>query len=260
MPSLFSPGLVSVTFRKYIVDEIIALVLDAELESIEWGGDIHVPHGDVETARLVAKKTTDHGLHVASYGSYYRLGESEKAGLSYEKVLESAVALGAPVIRVWAGSKGSADTVAATRKAIEEDALCITELTAKAGLEVAFEFHSNTLTDTCESTLSLLKAINNPALKTFWQVLPALSVEENSDCLRQLFPWLSNIHVFQWTESFQKMPLREGSAEWPEYLKILHGQGDKRPLLLEFVHNDTREALLEDAATLRAWAANFPQL
>ncbi|MEO6052373.1 MAG: TIM barrel protein [Chthoniobacterales bacterium] len=260
MSSLFSPGLVSVTFRRYSVDEIIALTEEAGLECIEWGGDIHVPHGKVETARIVAKKTTDHGLRVASYGSYYRLGESEQAGLSYEKVLESAVALGAPFIRVWAGSKGSADTVGAVRLAIEQDALRIAELTAQAGLEVAFEYHGNTLTDTCESTLALLQKVDHPALKTFWQTQPALSVEENVACLTQLLPWLSNVHVFQLTESFQKMPLREGTAEWPAYLKVLQAQGASRPLLLEFVHNETREALLEDAATLQAWAAEFPKL
>ena len=41
-------GLCSVSFRKLTVEEIIAAVKDAGLDGIECGGDVHVPHGDVE--------------------------------------------------------------------------------------------------------------------------------------------------------------------------------------------------------------------
>jgi 3-dehydroshikimate dehydratase len=49
------PGLVSVTFRKLSPQEIIALTAEAQLQVIEWGGDIHVPHGDIQQAENVAR-------------------------------------------------------------------------------------------------------------------------------------------------------------------------------------------------------------
>src|SRR5512137_1553394 len=104
---MIKPGLLSITFRKHSPADIIALVRQAQLTSIEWGGDVHVPHGDLARAGEVARQTTDAGLQVSAYGSYYRLGQSETAGLPFEKVLETAVALGAPTIRVWAGTVGS---------------------------------------------------------------------------------------------------------------------------------------------------------
>ena len=102
-------GLVSITFRKLSPRAIIDLVTRANLIGIEWGGDVHVPHGEIRVTRDVAQMTRDAGLLVASYGSYYRVGVSEADGLAFARVLESAIALGAPTLRVWAGNRGSAD-------------------------------------------------------------------------------------------------------------------------------------------------------
>ena len=49
-------GLVSVTFRELASREIVALVANAGLDGIEWGGDVHVPHGELSTARQVLRK------------------------------------------------------------------------------------------------------------------------------------------------------------------------------------------------------------
>ena len=78
------PGLVSITFRSLSPQDVIQLVKDAKLRAIEWGGDIHVPHGDLKQAKQVCAQTEEAGLQVAAYGSYYRVGESEREGLAFE--------------------------------------------------------------------------------------------------------------------------------------------------------------------------------
>src|SRR4051812_49693737 len=103
-------GLVSVTFRALGPQQVVELVRQANLDAIEWGGDIHVPHGDTARAREVRTMTLDAGLAVAAYGSYYRAAVSDADGLPFARVLETAVALEAPTIRVWAGNKASADS------------------------------------------------------------------------------------------------------------------------------------------------------
>ena len=70
-------GLVSASFRALAPGEIVDLVAQAGLAGIEWGGDVHVPHGDVACAREVYRRTVDAGLTVCSYGSYYRAGTGE---------------------------------------------------------------------------------------------------------------------------------------------------------------------------------------
>ena len=44
-------GIISVTFRPKTRAEIVELSKEAGLESIIWGGDIHVPHGDLSAAK-----------------------------------------------------------------------------------------------------------------------------------------------------------------------------------------------------------------
>ena len=98
-------GLTSVTFRKLKADEIIDLVKKAKLDGIESGGDIHVPHGNIKIAKEVNKMTVENDIKVSSYGSYFIVGENSIQ--EFEKILETAIALGAPTIRVWAGNEGS---------------------------------------------------------------------------------------------------------------------------------------------------------
>jgi len=116
------PGLVSITFREFTPEKIISLCQANNLHAIEWGGDIHVPHGDLDVARQVGDQTREAGLSVSAYGSYYRLASSEGPGFS--QVLASAVSLGSPVIRVWAGGRSSADADPSYRLDVREDALC----------------------------------------------------------------------------------------------------------------------------------------
>src|SRR5262245_17804648 len=73
MPTRYlSLGLCSVTLRACSIDEVVAVAVGAGLECIEWGGDVHVPPGDLEAARRARSATSAAGLRVASYGSYWR--------------------------------------------------------------------------------------------------------------------------------------------------------------------------------------------
>ena len=90
---MIKSGLVSITFRQLSPGDIIDLVKKAGLDGIEWGGDIHVPHGDIAKAEEVYSLTRDAGLDIPAYGSYYKVGESEQEGLAFNDVLISAAAL-----------------------------------------------------------------------------------------------------------------------------------------------------------------------
>jgi sugar phosphate isomerase/epimerase len=247
-------GLVSVTFRRLDAREIIRLAAAAGLAAIEWGGDIHVPHGDLEQARHVRRMTVDAGLVVASYGSYYRVGVAEPC--PFETVLDTALALGAPNVRVWAGQKGSAEATAADRAAVVHDARHIAALAQKAGVSISFELHGQTLTDTTASARRLLETIAHDNVHTYWQPPQRSQADDNVASIEALAPWLSNVHVFHWIwlgADIERRTLNAGAAAWRRYLRtILDIPGD-RYALLEFVRDDEPANLVQDAATLNAW-------
>jgi len=236
-------GLVSITFRKLSPGEIVAAVKQAGLRGIEWGGDVHVPHGDLAAARTVRALTDEAGLAVAAYGSYYRVGRSEADGLPFGRVLETAVALGAPTIRVWPGTAASPETDEATRAMIGAELHRIAELAAGAGVTVALEYHANTLTDTDESAARLLAEVPHPHLFTLWQPHNGIAPAINLAGLEQVKARVSNLHVFHWGATSQdRRPLAEGAAVWAHYLAAIAAQGGERYALLEFVAGDTLES------------------
>ena len=249
-------GLVSITFRKLSAEQIIELVVRAGLEGIEWGGDVHVPHGDLARAREVRRRTADAGLVVPAYGSYYRAGPAEPC--EFAAVLDTAVELGAPVVRVWAGKKGSADADEAYRGQVVADSRRIADRAAEAGLTVAYEFHGHTLTDTNASAVRLLDEVARDNVRCYWQPAGGMSPEERLAGLRALLDRLCHLHVFAWhEESNQRMPLADGRDQWLTFLRAAAGAAGRRErfALLEFVRNDDPAAFLEDAPALKHWLA-----
>ncbi len=248
----FSTGLVSVTFRQLNASEIVALVAKAGQAQIEWGGDVHVPPTDIANATAVRRLTEEAGLTSAAYGSYYRVGHSEREGLPFAQVLDTAVALNAPTIRVWAGTRDSKDADDAYRVAVADDARRIASLAAQTGVRVAFEYHGGTISDNAAAALSLLEAADHPNLSTLWQPSVGVAPADRLGSLNAVLPRVAHVHVFQWDHPL-RFPLADGAMEWRAYLDALSGANRAFPLLLEFVENDDPKAYLRDAATLREW-------
>ena len=247
------PGLVSITFRALSPEEIVALVRSAGLRGIEWGGDIHVPHGDRARARAVRQLKQDAGLTVAAYGSYYRAGQSEAEGLPFARVLESAVELGAPLIRVWAGNAGSATASPAVRAQVGADLRRVAALAAEAQVGVSLEFHNGTLADTADSTARLLAEVGQPNLSTYWQPPLERDTDESVSDLRRLLPRLTNLHVYQWRTYSERLPLAAGVERWRRFFDLAATAPGDRHAMLEYVEADSPANFLRDAATLKAW-------
>jgi sugar phosphate isomerase/epimerase len=249
---MIQPGLVSVTFRKLTPAEIVELVHRAGLVGIEWGGDIHVPHGDLDAAGEVCRMTEDAGLQVAAYGSYYRVGQGQDD--AFGAVLDTAVKLGAPKIRVWAGEKGSADADEGYHAKVAEQCRRIATLAADAGVEIVSEWHGGTLTDTTDSAIALLDAVGHENFRTYWQPI-AGSFELCLSGLDTAAGRVTGLHVYQW-DSGKRLPLAEGRDAWLQYLAHAAKAGDMFALL-EFVRDDEPAAFLKDAETLCGWLAEI---
>lgn len=259
------------TLAKYSAEEVLEIALRAGLDAIEWSGKNHVLHGDFECARRIRALTEEAGLEVSSYGSYYRVGVSEAAGLSFQSVLESAAALGAPTIRVWAGDRNTCDADASFIQTVVDDTNRIADLAAAQGISITFEFHGGSLTDRNETAVNFAGQVPHSNVFFSWQSPHGYTLEHCLAGLRELLPRLSTIHVYHWTigsyekntlnetirelkwpEDYFRHPLADGTERWKEYFAMVQTTGRDHFALLEFVKNDSPEQVIEDAECLRS--------
>ncbi len=248
MKTSWTPGIVSVTFRHLPADEVIRLAASNGLCAVEWSENAHVLPDDPRMAAALRLKTEAANLKIAAYGSYFRLCANPDAGTVFRQSLRSAAALGAPLIRVWAGAKPSAEADDAFRRAAAKEAAAIAAMAQSEGIRVAFEWHKDTLTDTNESALRLLADADHPNLYCLWQPTVALTPAQRVEGIRLLGDRLLNMHVYSWPDG-ERGPLN--SAEWAYYLDAASDIGGEHMALLEFVRDDAPKQLARDAATLR---------
>ncbi len=247
------PGLCSVTFRQLDADEVIREAAAAGVCGIEWGGDVHARPGDLVGARAIAARCADAGVAVPSYGSYLRLDDDEPVG-DAEAALDTAEALGAANIRVWAGRKGPGEATPGGAKRIAARLRSLAEAAAARGRTVSVEYHRGTLTETAVSAVQLLRIAEHPNLFCYWQPVPERTEDQWLTELRVLQPALSHLHVFHWLPGNDRRPLVEGKAYWRRMLAAFTPSPRWRSpafAFLEFVAGDSVGQFTEDLAVLR---------
>jgi 3-dehydroshikimate dehydratase len=253
-------GLCSVTFRNLDPADVIRLAANAGLACIEWGGDIHVPHGDIARANDVAKLTRESGLLVSSYGSYWRADGTAEQTASLPKVLDSAQALGTRIIRVWAGRTDGRTATAQERSTIAASLRQGAEAAQARDIILACEFHDGTLACTGPSALRLLaEEAAHPSLRCYWQPQHGQSDQICLDSLQAVSPWLLHLHVFHWWPGpDQRFSLSEGRSRWSRFLAAVPDDGIERAALLEFLPGDDPAILAGEARILNSLIAGLP--
>lgn len=250
---IFEPGLCSVTFRSMPTQAVIELAAANGIKAIEWGGDIHVPPGDLDNARDVAARTAKAGLTVSSYGSY--IFAPDFAPEDVTATLETAKALGTGHIRIWPGSRKrpSADYSPAERLAATQALATLARRADDYGMTIGLEYHPNSLTDTLPSSLQLLQDLPVPNLFFYWQPAPGLPLDDALAEISALGSRICHLHVFAWLKDASRLPLRERAHYWQACIDALPESGWTKAsyAMLEFVRADDVSQFSEDAAALR---------
>lgn len=245
----------SVTFRDLSLEGVVAAAVAAGLEKISWSADVHVPPGDFTQADAARSLCAASSVGVEGYASYWRADESP-----FAQILNTAVRLGAPRIRIWAGDKGSGASSCAERTRVAGNIGAAADLAAAQGVELHLEFHVETLTDSADSTLALLadieamRSVRALPVRSYWQprpgILDAMALEE----LSLLHGHLAGLHVFSWDGASTRLPLKTHRGSWLSRLRQLAHAGPANiDLLLEFVAGQSPEQLRQDARELRYW-------
>ena len=250
------PALCSVTFRARAPAAIVELAASAGLAAIEWGADLHVRPGGIATARAVRSLTEANGLRVASYGSYWR------PGAGFSDIVETALALGAPNIRIWPGyaRRDSAGYSLAERRYAANSIRAMADAASRVGIAVSLEYHPKTLTDNLASARALLLEIDLPGVSTYWQPRPGLPLEIALTEIATLAADISHVHVFEWDAAATRFPLAHGRDYWREVFANVQPSrwGGDRYAMLEFVAGDDVEQFCEDAAELGRLLSPLP--
>ena len=215
------------------------------LSVIEWGSDVHCPP---EKAGEIAALQAQYGITCSSYGTYFRLGETPMEQLP--DYIAAAKTLGTTILRLWCGNKDSG--IYTDEEKITLFSLCKTaaEIAEKSGVVLCMECHVNTYTNTKESALALMQAVNSPNFKMYWQPIQYVSEAENLAYARLLAPYTVHLHVFNWKMT-ERYPLAQAADIWKQYLSFFKPDST---LLLEFMPDDNIETLCREAQALKELA------
>ena len=247
------PGAVSVTFRDMHLgaDEVLELMAETGLETIEWSENVHLTENDPDAARDLRNRSRRAGISIAAYGSYYRLGTQADPEKAFCCTLRNAAALEAPVVRIWAGTEGSVNVSDTDFLRLCREAQALAEMAGREEIRLAFEWHKDTLTDTNASAFRLLSEIDHPNIFCLWQPTAALSPSERALGLHELhrIKRFINCHVYSWPGNTRSTL---NAAEWQYYLDAAGPLTQPHALLLEFVRDDLPDQFRQDAAILKA--------
>lgn len=241
---MFHSGLVSISFREHSAAEIIQAAATLGLKRIEWGSDVHAPYQDIAKLKQIKSLQLIHNVSCCSYGTYFRLGYTPIEELPL--YIKAAKLLGTNTLRLWAGRKKAADCTEEERDYLFAQCRAATEIAETHNVILCLECHRRSYTETKEGAFELMRTINSPHFRMYWQPNPDISITENLDYISLLNPYITHIHVFNWTAE-QRLELSKGIHSWITYLSALSGD---HHLLLEFMPDDRFQSLEKEAEAL----------
>ena len=242
---MYNAGLVSISFRDKSPEEIISAAKNAGLSHIEWGSDVHAPRNDIKRLEEISLLQKKEGISCSSYGTYFRLGVNDTSEL--HEYISAAKILGTDILRLWCGNKGFKEYSQEEEDILFCECRKAAEIAEENDVTLCLECHNHTFTDCKEGAIKLMKLVNSPYFRMYWQPNQYVSEEENKRYIRLLSSFTRHIHVFNWNED-NRYPLADSISLWKKYLSFLNKD---TTLLLEFMPDDNIATLNKEADALR---------
>lgn len=238
-------GVCSVSFRDKSPCQILKAVKFAGLDCVEWGSDVHARYDDIAALEEIALLQKQMGITCCSYGTYYRIGtDAPQAILHY---IQAAFRLDTNILRVWCGDKRPQDYTNEELKRIVDDSRQIAKIAEENNAIICLECHNGTVTETAESALALMLAVNSPAFRMYWQPLYFNTPEISKKYAQMLDPYTEHLHVYNWDSELNRYPLAQAVEQWCEYRNCFSGN---HTMLLEFMPDERIESLADEAEAL----------
>ena len=195
-------GFTSTSFRQIKrIEKIVEIAVNAKIDCIEWGGDIHVR--SVDDAERAKELCDNAGIQICSYGSYYRAG-SDNAD-EWKKICEIASAMDAKSVRIWLGKADSEKTDDSTYKNILKDIKNICAVAKEYGLIVCPECHDNTFNNNTDAFLKIHNDVGCDNFRTYFQSRYK-RLEYDLDRIERTLPYIETIHISYSEQSREQFP------------------------------------------------------
>ena len=238
-------GLVSISFRNLAPEQILTITREAGLTCIEWGSDVHAPCHDIPNLKRIAHLQKEAGITCCSYGTYFKLGTDDVAQLP--DYIHAAKLLGTNILRLWCGNQNYEDYAPEAWAHLIDQCKQAAAIAEAHDALLCMECHNNTATNCLAGALALMKAVDSPAFRMYWQPNQYRTPDVNKEYAATAAPYIRHVHVFNW-DGPAHYPLAEAVALWKEYLTCL---GGSRHLLLEFMPDNDPNSLPAEAEALR---------
>ncbi len=183
-------GVASVTFREKTVEQVIEIAKSADVNYIEWGGDIHVK--SLDEARKAKELCDKNNITISSYGSYYTVGSKDKS--EWKKICRIANTMGASSVRVWLGKKDSEKTSEEEYETLVSDLKSMCSVAKEYDLLVCPECHDNTFNNSTDAIIKLKNELNADNFKTYFQSR-YFRFDYDIDRIERTYSFIENVHV-----------------------------------------------------------------
>ncbi|HUU27670.1 MAG TPA: sugar phosphate isomerase/epimerase family protein [archaeon] len=252
-------GLCTIAFQDRPLGEVLELAARVGFDGVEpWGKPDHLPLTRTDAEVLAVRdKAESLGLKVSHYGSYLRLGDGQdpaEKDKEMDRVLEITNLLGTSIARIWAGAKNSGEMTDEDWRLMVEDGRRFCAKAERAGVLLAIEMHSRTVTNKAAAAVDLIGRVGSPALKLNYQILN--ESEDPYERCRIAAPYVVMVHAQNAGRERGETLISEGVVDFQKIYDILKPYGFKGYFEVEFVRGETYEekvaALEADCAYLKS--------
>ncbi len=188
-------GLCTISNLDVDAETVIRLAAEAGYSGVELcGRDPHAADRSAAHFRKLAACAAANDIEVPVYGSYLRPG-TDAFEDELERELSATNALGAPLIRVWAGEQEYQNTTDEHWDRTVGDLETLAHAAADRGIEVTVERHAGTLTNTAEGAIRLVEAVDRENCLLNYQPNFDHSADEVVADVRELAPISNHAHI-----------------------------------------------------------------
>ena len=251
-------GLCTIAFQDRPFYEVLELASEVGFHGVEpWGKPDHLPLTSTDDqVKAVRDRIAELGIETSQYGCYVRLGDGQKPedkDRDMDRTIQITRLLGTNICRIWAGTKNSELLSEEEWKLMVGDGRRFCARAEDAGILLAMEMHSNSVTNKASATIDLIDRVGSPALKANYQILN--SSEDPYERARVAGPHVVMAHAQNASAGRGRTLICEGTVDFQKIYDILKEFGFKGYFEVEFVRGETMQervaALKADCACLR---------
>lgn len=248
-------GLCTISSKEDSVENIAQIARRAGADGIEVWGDGHIGDDSPERCQQISSTGSENGLEIPVYGSYLRPGSSDfDDRLSAE--LETADALDATFIRVWAGEQEYQNCTDEHWERTISDLDRLGDAAERVGIAVTVERHAGTVTNRTDGAAALIDQVDRPEIGLNWQPLFEHGPEAVIDDAERLADRTNNVHmqaVYE-PETDERCALADAYFDVDSVLRAFERVGFDGYVELEFVtqRSPYEAAVTADIAFLRS--------